>query len=134
MSQLKKFTVLFALMAMLFAATPSWASVDFEDPALCINGEWLVVNAATAQATHVFVPKGARYGDQREGGCQTPPPAPLFPKSVVSERGDGNMLHVMIDGRGASKPSVTVSYGAETQTKQNHGEPMHFEFKLRAQR
>jgi len=119
---MKKLLVVLPLVALLFAvALPIvGASMDDEDPKLCVEGKWLLVVAAKPAAVRVTVPENARYGNQQQGGCTTPGPAvPLI--TVVRERGEGHWMRVWVDGDRASKPTVTASYGAQSQTKRNNG-------------
>ena len=127
---MKKFSILIALALMLISVSVTFADLEFEDPALCVNGEWLVINAATSTAIKVTVPRGTHYGNQQEGRCKTPAPAPVLPKHAVTERGNGHTMFVEIDGRNASKPIVTVSYDDVTFTEQNRGGMMKFKFEL----
>jgi hypothetical protein len=127
---MKKFSILIALALMLVSVSVTFADLEFEDPALCVNGEWLVIDAAKSSAVKVTVPRGAHYGNQREGRCRTPAPAPVLPKSSVTERGNGHLMFVEINGRGASKPTVTASYAGVTFVKQNHGGMIKFKFQL----
>lgn len=127
---MKKMFVVLPLAVLLLTLTIgiTGAAYDYEDPALCVAGKWLLVNAARPGAVSVFVPEDIPYGDQTAGGCKTP--GPNFPQpQVVKERGEGNTMHVVVDGKDASTPTVQVSYGDATVTKANKGKgTLNFQF------
>lgn len=127
---MKKMLVVLPLAVFLLMLTIgiTGAAYDYEDPALCVAGKWLLVNAAHPAAVAVFVPEDTPYGDQQAGGCKTP--GPNFPQpKVVKERGEGNVMHVVVDGKDASTPTVQVLYGDKTVTKANNGKgTLNFQF------
>ena len=125
---MKKLAFLMAAAFAFCAIAPAFAQLEWEDPALCVNGKWLLIDSATMRAIEVVVPKGAAYGDQAAGGCATHAPASLLPLSQVKERGHDDGVRVWIDGREAS-PKVTVSYGDQSRTERNHGGVLYFRFK-----
>ncbi len=125
---MKKLALLMAVAFALCAIAPAFAQLEWEDPVLCVNGKWLLIDSANPLAVEVIVPKGAAYGDRAAGGCAIHAPAPLLPLSQVKERGHDEGVRVRIDGRGAS-PVVTVSYGDESHTERNHGGVLRFRFK-----
>lgn len=129
---MKKLLFTFALIAVLMSLSLPFASaaMDFEDPALCVNGKWLLVDAALPSAIKVVVPDDARYGDQKAGGCKTPAPV-AHAITVVKEGNAQHMMQVWVDGSQASVPTLTVSYGDEVKTKKNNGKPMVFTFFVR---
>jgi len=127
--KMKKAAVVIALVLALVAVVPAFADLEWADPTLCVNGEWLVVNAANSSSIQVQLPRSAAFGDQADGQCTTPASAPLLPASQVSVRGNGAVMMVVIDGANASQP-VTVSYGAQSHTRSNNGHDMHFGFQL----
>ncbi len=127
---MKKMLVVLPLAVLLLTLTIgiTGAAYDYEDPALCVAGKWLLVNAAHPGAVSVFVPEGTPYGDQQAGGCATP--GPNYPQpQVVKERGEGNTMLIMVDSKDASTPTVRVSYGDKTVTKANSGKgTLSFQF------
>jgi hypothetical protein len=132
---MKKLVFVTMLVVLLFSLglTIVSASGDGDDPALCVAGQWLVVNGAKEAGVRVIVPRDTPAGNQQQGGCKTPAPAPLFVKDVVHEIGHGNTMLVYINGKLASTPSVTVSYGAVSKTLPNKGKlplPLLFVFGL----
>ncbi len=127
---MRKLSILFAVFLLVASFGMAHAELEWEDPVLCVAGQWLVVDAAHPQAVQVTVPQGTAYGDQAAGGCSTPAPlVPLLPNSAVTAKGGGSKMTVMVDGAEASSP-VVVSYGDVTQTHQNHGGKMKFKFDL----
>jgi hypothetical protein len=127
---------LFLAIALVVALLPlSFAVVgamgDWDDPKLCVNGQWLLVDAAKASAVKVYVPEDARYGNQRQGGCKTPgPDVPLI--TNVVERGEQNMMRIVVDGKYASTPTVTATYGGASQVRRNNGKgQLEFQFRVR---
>jgi hypothetical protein len=131
-SKMKKLLVGLALTFLMIGLTLTTASagVDWEDPTLCVDGQWLLVDAAKPSAVTVFVPEDVRFGDQKAGGCKTPgPAAPLI--KAVKERDGGHAIKIQVDGKNASMPSVTASYNGVTQTKNNNGkQTLNFKFNL----
>lgn len=126
---MKKFSIIFAAFLLFTTFGMAQAALEWEDPALCVEGQWLVIDAADPMAVKIALPQGTHYGDQAAGRCKTPAPAPLLPNSAVTVRGHGETMMVMIDGDGASSP-VTVSYGGKTYVRNNHGETMRFKFEI----
>lgn len=103
------------LFVMVFAI--AGAGADFEDPKLCVAGQWLLVDAAHPFAVTVTLPEGVAYGDQVAGGCATA--GPNVPQvQVVVERGNRSQMQVKVDGASATQP-VVASYGNDTQVKKN---------------
>lgn len=129
---MKKMFVILPLAALLLTLTIgiAGAAYGYEDPALCVAGKWLVVDAASPSAVTVFVPEDTRYGDQKAGGCKVAgPAAPLV--QIVKERGGGHSMRIQIDGKNASTPHVHVTYGDEALTKANKGKgALDFRFDL----
>lgn len=122
---MRKLLVVLPLAILLVALTISWAgaAMDYEDPKLCVEGKWLLVDAAHPAGVQVFVPQGTRYGNQQQGGCAAPgPDAPLITNIV--ERGGGHVMRVAVEGAQASRPTVSASYGAVTETRHNNGRGM----------
>jgi hypothetical protein len=130
---MKKMFVVLPLAVLLLTLTIGIAGAryGYEDPALCVAGKWLVVDAAHPAAVTVSVPEDTPYGDQKAGGCKTPlPSVPLI--SAVKERGEGHTMHVKVEGKGASTPTVSVSYGDTHFTKANNGKGvLNFDFRVR---
>ncbi|MBI5301895.1 MAG: hypothetical protein HY868_07145 [Chloroflexi bacterium] len=126
---------LFALTLVVMLLSLTFATVGageaWDDPKLCVNGEWLLVIAAKPSAVKVYVPDDARYGNQRQGGCKTPGPnVPLI--TNVVERGDHNWMLVVVDGKLASTPTVTANYGRVSEVRRNNGKgSLNFLFRLR---
>jgi len=119
---MKKLPYVIPLAALLVALTIAFAGagMEYEDPALCVEGKWLLVNAAHPSAIRVTVPEDARYGDQQAGGCQTSMPGiPLI--QVVKERGEHHIMRVWVDGSQATTPTVTATYGDAVRVKHNSG-------------
>ncbi len=119
---MKKIVFATLLVVMLLALTLSvTGAMDMEDPALCVSGEWLLVDAASSSAVQVVLPQGTAYG--AGAGCALPPPnsVPVLSSNVVVERGSGHKIQVTVDGANASKPSITARYGAVSATKSNNG-------------
>ena len=126
---MKKMLVVLPLAVLLLTLTigVAGAGYAYEDPALCVASQWLVVNAASHTAVTVSLPEGTPYGAQ--GGCTMPAPAAQT-LNVVKERGEGHVMLVRVDGKSAS-PTVTVSYGDVSITKENNGKEMlNFKFTL----
>jgi hypothetical protein len=126
---MKWLTAVFGLLLALVSVAPAFADLEWADPALCVNGKWLLIDAAATSAIQVRVPQDAAYGDQAAGHCRTAAPAPLLPLSSVKAKGHGDTMTVVVDGSDAS-PVVTVSYGMRSETRRNHGREMRFEFQL----
>jgi hypothetical protein len=129
---MKKFLFALMLVALTLPLSLSMvsAAMDFEDPALCVNGKWLLVDAALPAAITVVVPDDARYGDQKAGGCKTPAPVSQT-ITVVKEGNAQHMMRVLVDGSKASVPTITVAYGDAVHTKKNNGRLMVFTFFVR---
>jgi hypothetical protein len=127
---MKKLTILLIIVLMVISANTALASLDWMDPALCVAGQWLVVNAADESAVEIRLPEGTPFGSA--GNCTEPAPAPPFVTNVVTEKGGGNQVTVTItDPSQASTPSVTVTYGSATQTRDNSGKgQIKFKFSL----
>ncbi|MCI0477335.1 MAG: hypothetical protein L0Y55_13895 [Anaerolineales bacterium] len=119
---MKKLLVVLPLAILLVALTISWAGagMDYEDPKLCVEGKWLLVNAAHPSGVTVYLPNDTRYGNAAQGGCATPGPnAPMI--TNVVERGGGHWMRVVVEGAQATRPLVKASYGAITETRFNNG-------------
>jgi hypothetical protein len=119
-----------SLLALLLVATSlslAFAQEDMADPALCVAGQWLTVNAATEQAIVVAVPPGTAYGDK--GHCAPPAPAQTMISHVTVLPIGSNMV-VTVAGKQASKPTVVASYNGKTFTEKNNGGPIIFRFNL----
>jgi hypothetical protein len=128
---MKKLLFVLPLVVILFASVFAMASAgaDFEDPKLCVAGQWLVVDASDTSATTVTLPQGVAFGDQLAGGCTTPGPD-VSQIQVVVERGNRSQMQVKIDGIAATHP-VTVSYGDVVQVKDHNDKAtLTFLFKL----
>lgn len=119
-----------AVLMILGSLTVASAGVDWEDPALCVDGQWLLIDAAHSSAVTVFVPEDTRYGDQKAGGCKTPGPAvPLI--TNVKARGDGHAMRIEVNGKFASTPMVKATYGKSAQIERNNGrQSINFRFNL----
>ncbi len=129
---MKKLLFVIPLAVVLLSLTIMFvgAGMGYEDPKLCVNGNWLLVDAAAPSAIQVYVPEGTRYGDQKAGGCKTPGlNVPLITK-VVKERGEGNAMQVVVDSKQASTPIVKAMYSNDTQSKKNNGKTLTFTFRL----
>jgi hypothetical protein len=130
-AKMKKLLVVLPLAILLVALTISWAGagMDYEDPKLCVEGKWLLVIVADPSAITVSLPEDVRYGNQQQGRCSTPGPnAPLI--TQVNARGHGSQMRVQVDGARAT-PTVTVSYGADTQVRKNNGHStLNFNFRV----
>jgi hypothetical protein len=130
----KMFFVLpLALLLVTLTMGVAAARYDYEDPALCVAGKWLVVDAASRAGVTVFVPEDTAYGNQKAGGCPTAgPDVPLV--NIVKERGGGHSMRVQVEGKLASTPELTVAYGKESVTKDNKGKgTLEFKFDLPGQ-
>lgn len=127
----KMLFVVVLVVSLLMVAIPiASAGMDFEDPALCVNGQWLLVDAALPAGIHVVVPEDAHYGNQAAGHCATPAPA----NPAITKVKEGELDHLMtvwVDGSQASTPTITVSYGNTVRTKPNTGRLMLFTFFVR---
>ncbi len=129
---MKKMFFAIPLVIVLLSLTIAWvgAGMDLDDPKLCVEGKWLLVDAALPSGVRVTVPEEAVYGNQRQGRCKTPgPDVPLI--TAVKERGEHHRMVVFVDGKQATTPTVTVSYGQETQVKKNTKGMMVFTFTVR---
>lgn len=126
---MKKLSVILLGLLLMSSVGTALAAYDFDDPVLCVAGEWMMVDAAARSAVYVAVPEGTRYGNQRQGGCDDPAPAKLLPRSHVVERGNGNTMVVSVDGAQAS-PVITVSYGDSVNRVKNQGGRYTFRFRL----
>ena len=123
-----------AVLLALTLTSVAAACPGGDDPTICVNGQWLTIDAASQNGISVRVPADARYGNQQQGGCQAPQPSgiPLLSSKVVKETGGGHQVKVQLDGKLASEPKVTVSYGSVSQTKSNNGkQTLNFNFDLR---
>lgn len=132
---MKKMCLALSLAVLLLTLTIGAAAAryDYEDPVLCVAGQWLMVDAAAQPAgITAFVPDGTAYGNPQAGGCASAgPSAPLV--QVVKERGGGHTLRVQVNGKLASTPQVVVSYGSQASTKDNNGKgTLNFQFDLPA--
>ena len=130
---MKKLLVVLPLAVLLLALMLSiaGAGMDDEDPKLCVEGKWLVVKDAHPAGVRVTLPEDARYGNAQQGGCTTDGPNVPYIQ-VVKERGEKHWMRVRVDGKQASQPTVTVSYGAALQTKLNNGKgALNFVFFVR---
>jgi hypothetical protein len=129
---MKKMFLVLPLAVLLLTLTIGVAAAryDYEDPALCVAGKWLLVDAASPAAVTVFVPEDTAYGDQKAGGCKTAGPnVPLV--QIVKERGGGHTMRVQVDSKLASTPNIVVSYGKDSLTKANKGKgTLEFKFDL----
>lgn len=117
-----------ALMTLVIPVVS--ASWDYDDPALCVNGQWLLVDAALPSGIQVVVPDDAAYGNQAVGHCAKPAPV----AGVITKVKEGKTDHLMtvwVDGSVASTPTITVSYGNAVRTKPNTGRLMLFVFNVR---
>jgi hypothetical protein len=131
----KMFLVLpLAVLLLTLSIGVAAARYDYEDPALCVAGKWLLVDAASPAGVTVFVPEDTAYGNQKAGGCKTAgPDVPLV--RIVKERGGGHNMRIQVEGKLASTPEVVVSYGKETLTKDNKGKgTLEFKFDLPGRR
>jgi hypothetical protein len=117
-----------ALMTLVIPVVS--ASWDYDDPALCVNGQWLLVDAAAPSGIQVVVPDDAVYGNKEAGHCAQPAPV----TGVITKVKEGDADHLMtvwVAGSVASKPTITVSYGNTVRTKPNTGRLMMFLFYVR---
>jgi hypothetical protein len=122
------FVLPLALLLVTLTMGVAAARYNYEDPALCVSGKWLLVDAASPAAVTVFVPEDTAYGNQKAGGCkEAGPDVPLV--KIVKERGGGHTMRVQVDGKLASVPEIVVSYGKDSFTQDNKGKGM-FEFKF----
>ena len=125
-----RFVLAFVLLLLSLTIGIVGAAMDMEDPALCVSGEWLLVNAAQPTAVHVVLPEGTVYGPN--AGCKMPPPnsAVVLDSSVVQRLGHAEKMMVFVDGKQAT-PSVDVTYGTQSKTMKNNGkQPLVFVFDL----
>ncbi|MCL4395862.1 MAG: hypothetical protein M1482_13845 [Chloroflexi bacterium] len=122
---MKRIGVVLSLTLLLLTATIGIAAAryGYEDPALCVAGQWLVVDAAQNSAVQVFLPEDTAYGDQAAGGCATPGPnVPIL--QTVREKGRHGAMRVLVNGKFATTPTLTVSYNGVTKVVQNRGRGM----------
>ena len=127
---MKKFSIFFAAFLLMASVGMAQAALEWEDPAFCVAGQWLVVNAAHPSAVTIAVPEGTAYGDQMAGGCNTSAPVPaVFPLTVVTERGHSGKMTVFVDSAGASS-SLFVSYGGKTVVDSKAHGVMMFKFEI----
>ncbi len=134
MKQLATLSLVVLAIAFLAVATFGTVSAGFgyEDPAICVEGQWLVIDAAAHQGVTIYVPEGTAYGDQEEGGCATDTTATVFKGmgGIIKSRGTGSKMLVMIEGKFAT-PTVTVTYGdQEPQILENTGGMLWADFEL----
>ena len=59
-----------AVLLLTLSIGVAVARYDYEDPALCVAGKWLLVDAASPAGVTVFVPEDTAYGNQKAGGLQ----------------------------------------------------------------
>ncbi len=126
------FTSLLVVLLLSLTIGVVGAAMDMEDPALCVSGEWLLINAAQPSAVQVVLPEGTAYGPS--AGCKMPPPnsALVLDSRVVLRLGHAEKMMVVVDGKQAT-PSVNVTYGAQSRTVKNNGKhPLVFVFDLAA--
>ena len=129
---MKQVVVTAVLVALLLSVTftVTSAGLGMEDPALCVAGNWLVVDSAAQSAIKVIVPEGTVYGDDTK--CGDPPSGVTSEYSghVVKTKAGTNQMTVEINAKHASD-SVTVSYWGQTDTKTNLGKGrLYFTFNL----
>lgn len=124
------YATMLAVMLLSLSFAVVGAGFDFEDPKLCVNGEWLLVIAAHPSGVQVTLPRDAKYGDQRAGGCKTPGPnVPLI--TNVVKRGERGVMTVKVDGKLASMPVVKASYDHQYRVERNNGkQTLNFVFRL----
>ncbi len=115
--------LLFSLSFVFVSAGEIW-----DDPVLCVAGQWLTVDAGAQPAVTVYLPEGTPYGDH--GGCTLPPPDNTFVTDVHTRNG-GPVMAIKVDGESASQPHVVVTYGDDVQVKNNNHQPLTFTFNLR---
>ena len=63
---MKKMFFVLPLAVLLLTLTIGVAAAryNYEDPALCVSGKWLLVDAASRAGVTVFVPEDTPYGNQ----------------------------------------------------------------------
>jgi hypothetical protein len=120
---MKKLLVVLPLVLALVVLTLPivGAGMDDDDPVLCVDGNWLQVVAANPAAVQVTVPEDVPFGNQHEGGCMTPAPPKARLITAVREGSEHHWMLVWINGKHASQPTVTVTYGAASRVKANDG-------------
>jgi hypothetical protein len=124
------FATMLAVMLLSLSFAVVGAGFDFEDPKLCVNGEWLLVIAAHPSGVKVTLPPNAKAGDQKAGGCKTPGPAVPLITNVV-KRGERGLMVVQVDGKLATTPVVKASYDGARRVQRNDGkQTLTFVFRL----
>ncbi len=121
---MKKGLFAISLVALLLSLTLGSAMAGFgmEDPALCVAGQWLIVNAANEGGVRISIPDGVPYGFSNDSGCgDLPDGLNAFTGDVLKTRSGGKIALVHISGKQASTPSVSVDYGNFHAEKSNNG-------------
>ncbi len=127
---MKKLVLMSALFLLLFLLTLGSAFADFqmEDPVLCVEGQWLTVDAVAVgheDAVTVWLPAGTTYGDS---GCSSNN-APRI-DNVAVRQSNSPVMQVEVNGAYATDV-VTTSYGDKSFHKANNGKRvLNFQFNL----
>lgn len=129
-------TIVFASLLVVLSAALGISHVSagesWEDPALCVNSQWLVVNAAAGTGVQVTLPQGTVYETGSKTSCGKLPSGVnlTFDSGVVVVRGSASQITVKVDGAYAT-PQLTVNYGSASQTQANNGtQSLVFQFEL----
>ncbi len=115
--------LLLSLSLVVVTAGEIW-----DDPVLCVAGQWLTVDAGAQPAVTVSLPDGTPFDEG--AGCTLPPPDNTFITSVEIRPGNSPVMVVRVDGNSASQPDVVVTYGEDVKVKHNNNQPLTFTFNL----
>lgn len=116
---MKRLVVIF-LVGLFFTLTlpVAMAGWGFEDPVMCIAGQWLSIDLAGPTGVSIALPEGVPYGNA--GNCDAKQPqGNLLPSDVVTVKGGGHKIKVEIHPYYASE-TVTVSYNGDIQERANN--------------
>ncbi len=127
---MKRIVLASLFVVLLLSLTFAFVSAGeiWDDPVLCVAGQWLTVDAGAQPAVTGYLPEGTPYGPQ--GGCTVPPPDDTFVTEVKTRAG-GRVMVITVDGESASQPHVVVTYGEDIKVKNNNHQPLTFSFNLR---
>lgn len=124
---MKKLVLISAVFLFLLVLTLGNAlAMDMEDPVLCVDGQWLTVDAVSDQtAVTVILPAGTTYPDGTCGSTQ----ADII-ENVAVRQGKSPVMRVEVNGEDATSV-VTASYGGKTFQQANNGKRvLVFQFNL----
>ncbi len=126
------FASLLAVLVLALGVNILFAGESWEDPALCVNSHWLIINAAAGSGVQVTLPQGTSYELGIKTSCGKLPSGvtSTYDAGVVVVRGNSDQITVKVDGAYAS-PEVIISYGGASVRLENNGtQTLVFQFGL----